>query len=403
LKLNYEQIEGVARSYKDDVVQFLRELITIPSKSGHEKKVADKIREEMVNLGFDEVHIDDMGNIMGIIGTGKHVILYDSHIDTVGVGDLTKWKVDPYLGEYKNGIIYGRGASDNKAAIATMVYAGKAIKELKLENDFTLFVLGSVQEEDCEGLAIGYVIEHAHTKPDFVVLGECTNLNIYRGHRGRVEIKVTSEGKACHASAPERGENAIYKMGPIIMKIEELNQDLPEDPFLGKGTIAITKIECKTGSLNTIPDECRIYIDRRLTRGESPKDVILKLQKRIGKEVTVDVLKYNTPSYKGRVIEVEKYYPPWVLEESHSLVQAGVKAAEFVLKKTPQIDKWMFSTNGVSTMGRFRIPTIGFGPGEERFSHNVNDQVSEKHLVKAIMFYSIFPTYLLQELNRNTN
>jgi len=190
-------------------------------------------------------------------------------------------------------------------------------------------------------------------------------------------------------------------MGPIIMKIEEFNKNLPEDPFLGKGTIAITKIECKTGSLNTIPDECRIYLDRRLTRGESPEDALVELEERLGEEVTVEVLKYNSPSYKGRVIEVEKYYPSWVLEESHSLVQAGVKAAEFVLQKKPQIDKWIFSTNGVSTMGRFHIPTIGFGPGEERFSHNVNDQVSEEHLVKAIMFYSIFPSYLLQELNRN--
>lgn len=399
MKIDYEKIEEFAFSHKNEVVQFLRDLIAIPSKSSHEKEVVNRIRKEMEKVGFDEIIIDDMGNITGGIGGGKVVVLYDSHIDTVGVGDLKMWKVDPYKGDYKDGVIYGRGASDNKAAIATMVYAGKAIKELGLEDDYTLYVLGSVQEEDCDGLAVKYVIEHTKVKPDFVVLGECTNLNIHRGHRGRIEIKVVTRGKSCHASTPERGDNAIYKMEPVIRGVEELNKNLKDDPFLGKGTIAITKIECKTGSLNTIPDECTVYIDWRLIRGETAESAIMRIQNIPEiKDAKAEILKYNTPSYTGMVIEVDKYYPAWVLDESHKLVQAGTKSAEFILQKKPKIDKWMFSTNGVSTMGILQIPTIGFGPGEERFAHSVEDQVSEEHLVKAVMFYSIFPKYLLEEL-----
>lgn len=387
-----------AQSQRDNVVTFLRDIIRIPSTSTKEKEVVLRIKEEMEKVGFDEVIIDKIGSVAGRIGHGPVKILYDSHIDTVGVGDRASWDYDPFEGKFEKGIVYGRGASDNKAAIATMVYAGKLIKEKGLEDKITLWVLGSVQEEDCDGLSIKYFVENVF-KPDFVVLGECTNLDIYRGHRGRMELSISTSGKSCHASAPDRGENAIYKMANFIKGIEELNERLKHDDFLGKGTIAVTMVECKTGSLNTVPDSCTIYLDRRLTVGETKETTVSELKEIVGDNATIDVLQYNTPSHTGLVIDIEKYYPTWVLEENHVLVQAGAEAARQIRGSEPLIDKWVFSTNGITTMGRMGIPTIGFGPSEERFAHSTDDQVTVEHLVKAMEFYTLFPEILAQRVN----
>jgi len=384
--------EAVGR-YRDNIIAFLRDLIVIPSTSTNEGECIRRIRDEMQKAGFDDVRIDAIGNVIGTMGAGRRKILYDSHIDTVGVGDRAAWKWDPFQGKYENGIIYGRGASDNKAAIACMVWGARVMKDLGLlPRDATLYVAGIVQEEDCDGWAVYEMITTQGVRPECVVLGECTNLQINRGHRGRCEIKVTTKGVSCHASAPERGVNAIYKMMPIVAGIEELNGRLKDDPFLGRGTIAVTSIECKTGSLNAVPDECTIYVDRRMTVGETTESSIEEIRSLPGAEgAEVSLLTYDSPSYTGYRPKWEKYFPTWVLEEDHPLVQAGVKCAEMLFGEKPRTSKWVFSTDGTATMGRLGIPTIGFGPGEERHSHSVDDQVSVEHLVKSAMFYALFP------------
>jgi len=382
-----------------DTVAFLRKLISLPSTSCQEKEVAKAIQNRMKEVGFHEAFIDNMGNVIGRIGTGPVKILYDSHIDTVDVGDKNNWHIDPFEGDDQDGIVYGRGASDNKAAIATMVSAGvNLLKEKKLLDQFSVYVCGTVQEEDCDGLAMQYLIENSIPRPDYVVLGECTNLDVYRGHRGRVELKITTSGKSCHASAPERGENAVYKMAPIIKAIEESNAHLGYDEFLGAGSVAVTKIECQTGSLNTVPDACVIYLDRRLTFGETVDKVRDQIQglpefKEAGAHL--EVLVYDRPSYTGLVVESEKYFPSWALAPEHPLVQAAYQTAREVKEEDVKIDKWVFSTNGIASMGRLNIPTVGYGPSEERFAHSIDDQVSHYHLDKAIQFYSLFPVKLL--------
>jgi len=393
--VNKDKVLELAKKYENDIVKFLRDIIAIPSTSCKEKEVVERIAKEMEKVKLDKVFIDDFGSVVGVIGNGKKKVLYDSHIDTVGIADPTAWKFDPFKGKYEDGIVYGRGASDNKAAIATMVYGMKIIKELGLESDVTLYSAGIVQEEDCDGLAVRSLIEDYGLKPDYVVLGECTNLDIYRGHRGRMEIKIVTKGVSCHASAPSRGDNAIYKMMPIVKGIEDMQPKLKDDKFLGKGTIAVTAIECKTGSYNVVPDECTIYIDRRLTVGETKETTIEELKSIKGAEnAKIEILQYDSPSYKGFKKPVEKYFPTWVLPEEHELVKAGAKAAEMVRGSKPKIDKWVFSSDGVYTAGIAKIPTIGFGPSEEKWAHTVNDQVKVEHLVKAAAFYALFPSVL---------
>jgi putative selenium metabolism hydrolase len=210
--VNREAIAALAKTYEPDIVQFLRDLIAIPAESAQERPVIERIRQEMVKVGFDEIRVDGMGNILGRIGSGKTVIMMDSHTDTVGVGDPKEWSWDPYQGKVEDGYIFGRGACDQRGGMASMVYAGKIIKELDLAGDYTLWVVGSVQEEDCDGLSWLYILNEDGIKPDCVVITEPSKLGIYRGHRGRMEIEVHLRGRSCHASAPERGDNPIYKM-----------------------------------------------------------------------------------------------------------------------------------------------------------------------------------------------
>ncbi|MBI2519228.1 MAG: YgeY family selenium metabolism-linked hydrolase [Bdellovibrio sp.] len=374
---------------------FLRDLVRVQSFSTGEKEVALRIKKEMEKLGFDQAWIDDYGNVIGRIGQGPTRIVYDGHIDTVGIGNRESWPYHPFEGKVEEGYIYGRGASDNKAASAVQVYGAKIFQETCSTKDFSIFVVGSIQEEDCDGLALKYALEKSIGNVHFVCMGEATDLNVYRGHRGRMEIKVRAKGRSCHGSAPERGTNAIYKMTKLIQDLEALNERLQTDAFLGKGTLAVTHITAQTPSLCAVPDGCEIHIDRRLTWGEDKALAIKQIHDLPGfdhdaMEIVVPI--YKTPSYTGKILQTECFFPTWVLPEKHPLVRAGHEAAK---KATPEqkpiIDKWVFSTNGVSSMGQLNIPTIGYGPAKEDDAHTTNDRVKIDDLVKSMAFYAFLP------------
>lgn len=390
-----------AEKYREDLTNFMRDLVRTRSYSAEEKDVVLRIKEEMEKVGFDEVIIDGLGNVLGRIGNGSKIIAMDAHIDTVEVGNPDLWEVDPFEAVLKDGVIYGRGASDQKAGMASMVYGAKIMKELGLLGDFTLYVTGTVMEEDCDGLCWQYIVNEDGIKPDYVVITEPTNLNIYRGHRGRIEIQIKTVGLSCHASAPERGVNAVYKMSRIIQEIERLNDRLKDDSFLGKGTIAVTQIFFKSPSHNAVPDECVIQLDRRLTAGESRETVLAELEdaiKKAGEQAEIIELEYRRPSYTGVEYSTKKYFPTWVMDEDHEIVKKTVEAYREVFGEEPFVDKWTFSTNGVATAGMFGIPTIGFGPANEIYAHSPKDQVPVDHLVKAAAMYAYLPMKLSKEL-----
>jgi len=396
--IDSSKINSCVKNYRKDIIKFARDLIAIPSFSTKEGKLVSRIAKEMKKVGFEKIIIDKMGNIIGQIGQGKTKIMIDAHIDTVGIGDRKAWKIDPFKGKFEKDVIYGRGASDQKLSMVSMVYAGKLINDLNLKGNYTLWIVGSCQEEDCDGLPLLHIIKKENLKPDYVILTEPTNLNVYRGHRGRMEMKIIVKGKSCHASAPERGENAVLKMSYIVQEITDLNKKLKYDKFLGKGSVAVTYIECKTPSLNAIPDECTIYLDRRLTLGETLQSSVKEIEKLPSVKkynAKVEVLKYEAISWKGLRVSQEKYFPTWVLPESHKLVKSAVKAGEIALGKKPKVGKWIFSTNGVATAGRLKIPTVGFGPSNEIYAHSVEEQMPVEHLLRATVFYAVIPQFLV--------
>ncbi|KMV31473.1 YgeY family selenium metabolism-linked hydrolase [Photobacterium swingsii] len=403
MNIPFTQVLDKAQEYKADMTRFLRDMIAIPSESCNEEKVVLRIKEEMEKVGFDKVEIDPMGNVLGWIGHGPHLIAMDAHIDTVGIGNMDNWNFDPYEGMEDDEVIGGRGASDQEGGMASMVYAGKIIKELGLEDEYTLLVTGTVQEEDCDGLCWQYIIQESNIRPEFVVSTEPTDCQIYRGQRGRMEIRVDVAGVSCHGSAPERGDNAIFKMGHMLNDIEKLSANLGDDPFLGKGTLTVSEVFYTSPSRCAVADSCAISIDRRLTWGETWEGAIKEIEeldsvKKFGGKVSM--YDYDRPAYTGLVYPTECYFPAWVIDEEHVATKTLEASYELLFDKKPTVDKWTFSTNGVSIMGRYGIPVIGFGPGKEPEAHAPNEKTWKDHLVTCAAMYAVIPQMYLSELNK---
>ena len=377
---------------RDALIGFLQDLVRTPSPSTQEGEVAQRLAEEMRRVGFADVTTDRIGNVIGRIGPGHGPkLLYNGHMDTVGVTDPGLWPRGPYGAAIEEGVLYGLGACDMKGALTAMVYGVKALVDAGVELGGDLYVVGVVQEEPCEGFAMRVLVEEEGLRPDFVVLGEATNLQISRGQRGRIELKVTTRGRSCHASTPERGENAIYAAARLIFGVELLAPRLANDALLGRGSLSITQIESMAASRNAVPDRCAFYIDRRLTMGETEAKALAEIQSIIAREgakAEVEVTEYRATSYTGHQCQSKEYYPAWVMAEDHPLVQAVARAVKQTLGYKPRIGKWDFSTDGVYTMGVAGIPTVGFGPGEERHLHTVDDQIRLADVVKAARVYA---------------
>jgi len=393
--MDFAKIKGAAQDYEKSMTKFLRDMVAIPGESCGEKGKVERAAQEMRSLGFDKVEIDPMGNLLGYMGTGKTLIAYDGHIDTVGVGNRDNWSFDPYEGYESDTEIGGRGTSDQEGGIVSAVYGAKIMKDLGLLSDqYTVLVTATVQEEDCDGLCWQYIINEDKVRPEFVVITEPTNGNIYRGQRGRMEIRVDVKGVSCHGSAPERGDNAIYKMADILQEVRDLNSKLKDDAFLGKGTLAVSEIFFTSPSRCAVADSCAISIDRRLTGGETYEmalDEIRALPAVRKYGAAVSMYKYDRPSYTNLVYPTDCYFPTWVIPGEHEATKAMVKSYEGMFG-TPKVDKWTFSTNGVSIMGRCGIPCIGFGPGKEEEAHAPNEKTWKADLVKCAAVYAALPT-----------
>lgn len=394
--LNYAAISARAKSYESAMVKLLRELVAIPGESCTEGPVIARIKKELESLKvYDKVWTDKFGNLFAKLGNGPRLLAIDAHVDTVGIGDRANWKHDPYKGKIDKGIVYGRGAGDQRGAIPPMIYAGKIIDELGLRSDeWTLLLTFTVCEEDCDGLCWQYIVNEDKIRPEAVVITDSTDCNILRGQRGRMEIGVTVHGRSCHGSMPHKGDNAVYKIAKVINEIEAMNPKLRKHKFLGDATIVVSYVDCKTPSMCAVPDQAYIHLDRRLTFGDTKESAVAEVKaaiKRAGVTADVEVKRYSRPTWTGLVYETENFFPTWCEEEDAPQVAAAVKAYQSLFKKKPTVGRWTFSTNGVAIAGMHGIPSVGFGPAPESVAHTVNDSVPIEHLVKCAAFYAAFP------------
>lgn len=400
-----EQIKAKAAAYRQYTAQNLSKLVQIPSYSGKEEQVCRLIVQLCNEAHFDEVHIDGLGSVIGRVGNGPKTIAFDAHIDTVEVGNRDNWLFDPFSGEIKEGKVYGRGASDQKGGAASMITAARILHDLNYRGDYSVYFTFTVMEEDCDGMCYKYLIEEEGFKPDLVVSTEPTSCRLYRGHRGRMEIRVILRGISCHGSAPERGVNAAYKAARAALAIERLNEELQPDKerFLGKGTIAVSQIDVHGPSQCALADYAMLYCDRRLTEGETAELAMEQVLTRVAQatgdpeeSIVVEMPNYEKTAWTGTKYSQELYFPTWKIPQDHFLVQAGRTTYTRLFGSEPVIDKWTFSTNCVATTGRHKIPAIGFGPGDEEQAHAPNEVTRVDDLQKCAAFYAMFP-YMLQE------
>jgi len=381
-------------------VEFLRDLVTVPSPSRNERLACERVIREMELLGYRDAHFDEMGNVLGRIGSGPRVLAYDAHIDTVGISNPTHWRYDPFRGIVTGGTLFGRGASDQKGGLAAVVHGVALADQVGLPDDVTLWVTATVNGEDCVGLAWQYLLNETPLKPEVVIIAMPSHLGVCYGQRGRMEVEIATSGVSTHGSQPDRGKNAIYEMMPVIDGLNRLHRELEVDhPMLGRGSLAVTGISSQSPSLTAIPDGCVVHVDRRLTIGETADDALAQIREVVGaasEGSEVRLLHYGLPSWRGFTYPTDKVFPAWETPADGSAVGAAMATAGKVLERSPRIHRSAFSSNGCATAGIYGIPTIGFGPADELHSHTVNDQIPLAQLEPAMAFYAIYPRMYLE-------
>ena len=386
-----------AKKYRDYTARNLSEMIKIPGFSCTEKERIELLKQMCAEAGMEEIHTDGLGSLLGRVGKGEKVLVFDAHVDTVGVGDPSQWKTPPHSGLIKDGLVHGRGASDQLGGAASMITAARILKEAAYAGGYTIWFTFTVIEEDCDGLCWKYLIEEEGFKLDFAVSTEPTSCRLYRGHRGRMEIRIDIKGISCHGSAPERGESAAYKASRAALALESLNARLKsdDDGFLGKGTIVVSQMKVEGPSQCAVPDQGMLYCDRRLTWGEDDKMAIAQVEKALEAagvdKFTVRMPEYSQRAYTGKLYPQELYFPTWKIPADHPLVLSGIDAYAGLFGSAPVVDKWTFSTNCVAICGRHKIPCIGFGPGDESQAHAPNEINRIDDLEKACAFYAALP------------
>jgi putative selenium metabolism hydrolase len=389
------QIFDSARSLRDSTAQTLSSIVRIPSFSGREEAVCRAIAALCTEAGFDEVRFDALGSVIARIGSGPRTIAFDAHVDTVGVGDPGRWATDPFSGLIRDGLVLGRGTADQKGGAAAMIAAGRILKGIGYNGGYSVYFTFTVLEEDCDGLCWRHLIEKEGFRPELAVSTEPTSCRLYRGHRGRMEIEAAVRGVSAHGSAPERGENAAYKAARAALAMEKLNTGLANDDFLGKGTIVVSRVDVHGPSQCAVPDQGSLYMDRRLTWGETAELALGQVRDAMGTDAdSVAMPRYNGRGWNGGSYSQDLYFPTWKIPEEHPLVAGGREAYHALFGRQPVVGKWTFSTNCVAICGVHGIPCIGFGPGDEDKAHAPNEQTRIDDLVTASAFYAMLPLTL---------
>ncbi|MCX6055774.1 MAG: YgeY family selenium metabolism-linked hydrolase [Chloroflexi bacterium] len=373
--------------WEEELLEFTQELVRNKSFSGQEEEVAKCIASKMKELDYDEVKIDSYGNVLGRIGNGKKVILFDSHTDIVQVFDEELWAVPPFKGEIKDGFLWGRGAVDMKSGAAASIFAAAIAKKRGGVWGKTIYVSCTVYEEYCDGEGLKHLLEEYPIDPDFVVICEPSSNLITLGHKGKAQLIIKTQGVSAHGSAPEKGVNAIYEMAEIIQRIEKTNLELMKKEGR-RGSLVLSQISSQSVSLNAVPSECEVYLDRRMVVGETEETIRNEMERIIGSsQASWSIGTIHVQTWTGKEITYEPFHMAWEISQNHPLTQAFVGACTEICGGVPEkFDFWDFSTNAVAVVKK-GIPTIGFGPGESKLAHMRDEKCPVDQILDACQIY----------------
>ena len=382
------KLDLITPEVKKELIEFTQSLVRIKSVSGQEEEIVKFIEKKMNALGYDEVIIDSMGNVVGRIGNGEKAIMFDSHVDTVEVKDEEKWDVPPFSGNIVDGRLYGRGSVDMKSGAAASIYAGAIAKKLGFDSGKAIYVSCSVFEEDCDGENLKHLFKELNLKPNYMIICEPSGNKISLGHKGKAQISIKTHGISAHGSAPEKGINAIYEMAEIIQRVEKTNVELMKKDG-PRGTLVMSRISSTSASLNAVPSECEVYLDRRMVPGETEDDIKKEMVQIIkGKNATWEVGTLFRKSWTGMDIKYEPFHLAWKIDLNHELTKTCIAAYnENFQSDRAEYDFWDFSTNAVTPVS-MGIPTIGFGPGEYKLAHMHNEHCKVNQIIDACSFYA---------------
>ncbi len=379
--------------YGLDVVEIAKQLISIPSISGSERRIAHYIRDLLGEVGVDKVFIDKYGNVIGVLkGNGTKTIVFEGHMDHVPPGNLKLWSHDPYKPVVIDDRLYGRGSVDMKGAIASMI---ASIPEVSKGVEPDIYYIFVPHEEICEGILFGRALDETLSiKPDLVVLGEATNLNLYRGQRGRSVLQIEIYGKSAHASMPWEGINPLKALSKFIIRLEDAMTRLPSHNVLGSTSLSPTVINCEPGFPPMIPDHCTLYIDARFPPQVKKSNLLNALNiilydlRDSYVSANIEILREKITTWTGVNLEIEHYYPSWIINDEEIY---RIHSKLLAYNPNMKIGVWRFSTDGVYSAGIKGYLTIGIGPGDERLAHKPDEYVPVKELYKAVEIYSLIP------------
>lgn len=360
-------------------------LVRIPSENppGNEGEIAEFLASKLRELGFNVVEYDfkpGRPNLVGRLhfGEGKS-LMFDGHMDTVPVGNVDRWGVDPFSGEIMNGRLHGRGATDMKSSIAAWISAveGALNMDAELKGEILTCL---VSDEEVSGLGTDDLLSRGYFA-DMAVVGEPTGLTLQIAHKGVVRWKLSTFGKAAHISSPTDGVNAIYKMAKACREIRRYSDRLTEKTheLLGSPTISIGTVKGGVKD-NIIPDLCEASVDRRLIPGEEPEEAESELIE------LLESIKRRDKDFRYRLERCVLLQPSETKPDAE-IVEIFKKSIRRVTCRKPETLGFK-ATCEMTHLVRSGIPTVIFGAGRLDQAHKIDEHVDVEEILAASKIYA---------------
>jgi len=381
-------IQSATKNKQPQLINFTQRIVQTPSMPGQEQDIAHLIQQEMVQLGYDETWVDEAGNVVGKIkgGNGPTVLL-NGHMDHVDPGPVEGWPYPPFSGQIVKDELWGRGSVDMKGPVACMLYGAVLLKTLDVAIPGDILMTVPVMEE-VGGLGTRFLA--TYLQADVAICGEPSRNTLRRGHRGRVELEITFKGKSAHASIPTLGINPHYDAAQLLLKLPQL--PMAYDDGIGYSSVVPTLYQTDQTSPNVNPGEVRLTLDWRNVASDPPERILQTIEELLNEinlqsQPSVSIAQDDFVTYTNMKDSMPSIFPSFLMPQEHPFIQTASHTIQQVTGRAEAVDIWQFATDGGHLMAA-GIPTIGFGPGDERLAHTNQERIALAQMEEAMAVYT---------------